>query len=129
MVYFKSKKALVNTYKDSDGLIRCHWCNKILKVSQVTKEHILPQWCGGPHWKTNLFISCIECQQSHRNPLDIENHPTRQQAIEVVNKYLKPYLKINHLSLIPKDKHKIVIEAFNKRRRRIISCLRKFPVG
>ena len=121
------KKKLIKKYKDELGLVRCHWCNRVLQISEVTREHILPQWCGGPNWSSNLFISCMGCQKAHRNPLDKENNPIRSQAIQVFKQYIRHNLPNYAMDKIPKEKRQKVIKTFNKKRRRIISCLRMFP--
>lgn len=46
-----------------DGLI-CYLCGKVLKITKVTLDHILPLARGGQHKPENVKIACKSCNSS-----------------------------------------------------------------
>lgn len=48
----------------------CHYCGKLLPVSTLTRDHIVPKQRGGANAKYNIVPSCMPCnnEKGHKFP-------------------------------------------------------------
>ncbi len=60
---------------------KCYYCEKKLKHSEITLDHVIPRALGGSN-KWNLVPSCWSCNQDKRNKM-----PSPELVEEVRNKY------------------------------------------
>ena len=60
---------------------KCYYCEKPLSKKDATMDHWVPKLLGGTNIRSNLRLSCFECNNSkgHKHPLEVvpvlsENH-------------------------------------------------------
>lgn len=56
--------------KRSDG--RCHYCQRVFKVAELTMDHVIPLSRGGRSVKDNLVPACKECNNAKKNLIPAE---------------------------------------------------------
>lgn len=49
-----------------DGLI-CHWCDQLVALSEVSRDHIIPRHRGGPNCLNNYVVTHSECNNARGN--------------------------------------------------------------
>ena len=50
----------------------CYYCEKNLKASEVTMDHVVPLSQGGKSVKSNLVVACKDCNNKKKNMTTIE---------------------------------------------------------
>lgn len=64
------KKHLVNSELEK-GDVKCVWCQKVMKRTEITIEHMQPKALGGSNEDDNLKLACRKCNNDRGNVMGL----------------------------------------------------------